>query len=547
MAVVDSWDRTALALQLVALDPAGLGGAIIRMRESPARNAVLSCLQNTKKMPPTMTDDQLYGGLDISATLSSGHVVTSKGFLHDRPTVLLTMSERCPTDLAAKLSMALDDGCIKGLFALDEGADPDETCPPALADRLAFQIKPEGRMPQNWAPKTTGDPAGNKASIGAEQIRLIATLAARLGIESLRAPLLAVAAARANAILNARDKVNDDDVEIAASLVYPHRATQIPEDAQDTAPLPPEEAQQREDEGTSESTDAEIPQGDLLIEAIKALLPPDLLARLAQSPKGGKSSSAGAGGMRKGNRRGRPIPPRQGRLDGRSRIDLVSTLRSAAPWQPLRRRKRPEHDSLLIEPSDIRLKRFVEQSDRLLIFVVDASGSAAVSRLNEAKGAIELLLGQAYASRDHVALISFRGDGAELLLPPTRSLVQTKKRLAALPGGGGTPLASGLRDAGLLAQQAKSKGLTPTIILLTDGRANVALDGTPDRPKAAADAQSMARQLRHDGVEALVIDMGRRPEQSLAKLGEVLGAPYLALPRADAKKLTQTVSAALAH
>ena len=87
----------------------------------------------------------------------------------------------------------------------------------------------------------------------------------------------------------------------------------------------------------------------------------------------------------------------------------VATLRAAAPWQPLRRQAVPGKEGLHIRPADIRLKRYQDQSDRLLIFTVDASGSAAVSRLNEAKGAVELLLAQAYAARDHVALIAFRG------------------------------------------------------------------------------------------------------------------------------------------
>jgi magnesium chelatase subunit D len=181
----------------------------------------------------------------------------------------------------------------------------------------------------------------------------------------------------------------------------------------------------------------------------------------------------------------------------------------------------------------------------LLIFAVDASGSAAMSRLNEAKGAVEMLLAQAYAARDHVALIAFRGTEADLLLPPTRSLVQTKRRLANLPGGGGTPLAAGLQEAALLASQSGAKGLTPTVMLLTDGRANVALDGSADRAQAAVDAERLAQLLRAQGTASLVIDMGNRPTAALRGLAGHLDAPYLALPRADAQRLTGAVSAAL--
>jgi len=109
---------------------------------------------------------------------------------------------------------------------------------------------------------------------------------------------------------------------------------------------------------------------------------------------------------------------------------------------------------VIVRPADIHLSRYETRRDRLLIFTVDASGSAALARLAEAKGAVELLLAQAYARRDQVALVAFRGDGAETLLPPTRSLVQAKRRLAGLPGGGGTPLAAGLLAAGEMAAHA---------------------------------------------------------------------------------------------
>jgi magnesium chelatase subunit D len=200
---------------------------------------------------------------------------------------------------------------------------------------------------------------------------------------------------------------------------------------------------------------------------------------------------------------------------------------------------------LQIRPADIRTKRYRETSDRLLVFIVDASGSAAMTRLAEAKGAVELLLAEAYARRDHVALVAFRGHGADLLLPPTRSLVQTKRRLAQLPGGGGTPLAAGLRTAMEVAQQAQGRGMTPTLALLTDGRANIALDGSADRVRAAADADLLARSVRARGTPALVIDMAPRPQPPLRALADTMAAPYIALPRADARQLSSAVAAAL--
>ena len=181
----------------------------------------------------------------------------------------------------------------------------------------------------------------------------------------------------------------------------------------------------------------------------------------------------------------------------------------------------------------------------MLIFAVDASGSAALARLAEAKGAVELLLARAYARRDHVALIAFRGAGAELMLPPTRSLVQTKRRLSGLPGGGGTPLAAALKLAAETAVRARSRGLTPILVMLTDGRANIALDGAAGRERAEADAAGMARIWRNTGAASVVIDTATRPEAGLKRLSAALGGVYLALPRADAARMSTALETAL--
>jgi len=198
-----------------------------------------------------------------------------------------------------------------------------------------------------------------------------------------------------------------------------------------------------------------------------------------------------------------------------------------------------------VRPDDFRLKRFRRRAERVVIFVVDASGSAALARLAEAKGAVELMLAQAYVARQQVALVSFRGAAAEVLLPPTRSLVMTKRRLASLPGGGGTPLAAGLAAAMDLARLAKSRGTTPYLAVLTDGKANIALDGAPGRPQAEADARRIAQALRVAGVRSILIDTGNRPAQSARDLATAMGGAYLPLPRADARMLSAAMRSAL--
>ncbi len=151
----------------------------------------------------------------------------------------------------------------------------------------------------------------------------------------------------------------------------------------------------------------------------------------------------------------------------------------------------------------------------------------------------------AYARRDHVALIAFRGQSAELLLPPTRSLVQTKRRLAGLPGGGATPLATGLRLAFDVSLKARARGMTPTIALLTDGRGNVALDGSTNRDVAEADSLRLARLISVAAIPALVLDIANRPQPALSRIAKALGAHYLPLPRADAYRLSAVLQSAL--
>ena len=538
------WSRAVLALRLLAIDP-GLGGIVIRSRAGAVRDRLMPLLPHgSRRIHPAISDAALFGGLDLSATLAQGTLVREKGLLATEAPLILTMAERTTPALAARLATALDQSPTRVLVALDEGAAPDEGLDPKLTERLAFHADlsdcPMADAVISDPPDgTPTDP--QTVAISDASISQIARIAAELGIDSLRAPLYAIRTARALAALAGRAAVDTQDIETACTLTLAHRATRMPEPATDDTPPPPppETSQQASDD------DAGLPDlpDELLLEAVRALLPDDLLLRLSdRKARGGKGSGTGA--ARRGNRRGRPLPSRAGRITDGARVDLIATLRAAAPWQTIRRRA-TGRDGLHIRPSDIHIRRYEEKSDRLLIFAVDASGSSALNRLAEAKGAVEILLSQAYARRDHVALVAFRGTDAELLLPPTRSLVQTKRRLAGLPGGGGTPLAAGLMAAHTQAEQARRRGMTPTIAILTDGRANIALDGSPDRKAAATDAQTVAKALRAAGTDSIVIDTGVRPERSLRNLAQVLDAIYLPMPRADATRLSQSVAAAM--
>jgi magnesium chelatase subunit D len=195
----------------------------------------------------------------------------------------------------------------------------------------------------------------------------------------------------------------------------------------------------------------------------------------------------------------------------------------------------------LISREDFRVKRFVLRQQTSTVFVLDASGSAALNRLAEAKGAVELLLAQSYVRRDRVAVITFRGSKAELVLPPSRSLVRARRALVGMAGGGGTPLASGL-DLGIQYGLAERRsGRTPLLVVLTDGRANIARDAGPVRQRAVDDAMQSARRARALALDTIWIDTSPRPHPAAKVLADCMGARYVELPFVDSQALLSAV------
>ncbi|MBK5936459.1 MAG: VWA domain-containing protein [Halorhodospira halophila] len=560
-----------------------------------------------RRIPINISDSRLLGGLDLTATLRSGRPVVERGVLAevDGGVAVLAMAERIAPATAGKLGAVLDNGEVRlerdgladrmtsrfGVIALDEGAEEDERPVGPLRDRLGCHLELNG-IPVHVAggcEYTAEDVAAARERL--DQVTCSDDLAEALcagglalGIGSLRAPLQALRAARAAAALDGRTEVSQEDVALATRLILVPRATRIPEmqqpeqeqpeeqqepeqqeaeqQEQEEPPPPPEQEtdeerpeddggeQDQPEEGPDEEDDeeqapAEIP-AEVVLDAARAVLPDNLLQqmKIRELAQRNRSQTPGrAGALQQGGGRGRPAGVRPGSPGGGARLNVVETLRTAAPWQPLRRQHDQTGRRVIVRPEDFRITRFKQRSQTTTIFAVDASGSSAMHRLSEAKGAVELLLAECYVRRDEVALVAFRGRGAEVLLPPTRSLTRAKKGLAGLPGGGGTPLAAGIDTARQLTDEVRRKGATPVLILLTDGRANVTREGVGGREKAQQEATESARAIRVMGIRALVVDTSPRPRPMGRELAEAMGAEYLPLPRADASSISSAVQA----
>jgi magnesium chelatase subunit D len=484
-----------------------------------------------------------------------------------------------------------------GVVALDEGIEDDEQPNEKIRQRTAFLLNLDiigwRDLPEtddDFLPDTQllvyASENFSNVSISEDSLSALVGVAEQLGVVSIRALNLALNTAKCLAAFDGEPEVSSMHLQRAIALVLSPRATRLPQSApppeeeneastdeeqpddqpeegvdQDQQP-PPEptedqhqgqekEEENEKDEDESEKTDSENPQAldDEILEAAQAAIPADLLARLAdladlKTPKGmgGKT-----GAIKVGRVRGRPLGNMPGMPEGGKTLSIIDTLRAAVPWQGVRRAemiaagKTVPAGKILIRKEDFRIKRYQERTQTLTMFIVDASGSSAMHRLAEAKGAVELLLAECYVRRDQVAVMSFRGSVAELVLAPTRSLVKAKRALSGLPGGGGTPLSRAIDESFEIAGASMRKGLTPALVFLTDGRANIAKDGSPGRPKAMEDAQQSARAASHYSFKSLWIDTSPQARDEGKALAAMLGSMYLPLPNAGATEVSQAI------
>jgi magnesium chelatase subunit D len=548
----DPLDDAVLAARLFVLAPRVFKGMVLR-GPGPAREALVAALAEAlplRRLPGHVDDERLLGGIDLAASLSAGRPVRQSGLIEEARggALIAGMAERMDAGVAGRLAQALDDGAA-ALVLLDDAADPEEAPPASLTERLAFTC--DLAHSRRWQGVELEPPAGRLADVAPlaeDGLRALAATAEALGVESLRALIFAGEAARGLAALEGRVETVKDDLSGAVRLVLAPRTTRLPPQEADAPPPeepPPPPDGERDDPSDSDRQQAEPDLSDLLVEAAKAAIPAGLLEQLAQGKAPRRSSSSGTGQKRKAATRGKPLGARPGMPRGGHKLALIDSLRAAVPWQAVRRREQGADAAspIIMRKEDLRIRRFEERAARVTIFAVDASGSAAAARLAEAKGAVELMLGQAYVTRSEVALVAFRGTSAELLLPPTRSLTRARRMLAELPGGGGTPLALGLNAAREVAEAVIAKGRSAALVILTDGRANIAADGAPGRPQAAKDAETAAKAVAARGIDSLVIDISARPGPEGAALAAALDGRFLALPRADARMLQAAINA----
>ena len=588
-----AWDDALWAAAALSVDPSGLRGVWLRAPHGPVRDEWLVQLARLhpalRRVPGHADSERLLGGLDLGATLHAGRAIYQPGVLtQPHPTLLLLpMAERLPDDTAAILGQVLDQGQVSagrhhiaqdtfiGLVALDESLEDEPPMAGVLQERLGLwlDLRHMGRAGgeddnTRWLLDTL--PSMDLPALRAHALQLdiqdavlkaVCQTAETLGVNSLRACLAMVRLAKVLAALRGSDEVQEEDLGRAARLVLTPRATRAPAPPdQQAAPPEPEPQNDTPPDQPPPSDPPEQPPADpppeppafnpqemaeLMLEAALASLPADVLAQLADHKT---AAPAGRGQGRSGNRkpsflRGTPMPPRPGNPRQGARLHVLATLNAAVPRQKLRRLPSHSRAKLAIRTEDFHVHRYAEHSPTCLIFAIDASGSAALHRLAEAKGAVELLLTQSYARRDQVCVIGFRGTQAEVLLPPTKSLVRAKRSLSGLPGGGGTPLARAIEQSLQVALAEKRLGHSPSLVMLSDGRPNVSLQGQGGRAQALDDALTLARVWRGHQLPAIWLDTSARPEPQAQQLAQAMGAHYVPLPMANSNRMAQAVQA----
>ena len=602
-------DLAKQALMLLAVDPS-LGGVVIPAAVGSGKSTLARAFADILpedtpfvELPLNVTEDRLIGGVDLEATLAKGERIVQHGVLSKAHKGVLYVDSLSLLDSSAvsHIMDAMSRGAVlverEGLsevhpaeFMLIGTYDPsDGDVRMGLLDRIGM-IVPFNTQNDYRARKLIVNCVLGKSdtedtedelkmlkglieaakeqlphvSMTKEQMQGLIQSAISLGVEGNRADVFAIKAALASAALAQRTDVDEDDLKLALKLVLVPRATRIPqqeEEVMDEMPpedeMPPDTPESEDQDAPEDSSESneedeqeETPDmiEELMMEAVETELP-DNIMNISLAAK--RKSKSGSRGEALNNRRGRFVRSQEGEMRS-GKVAIIPTLISAAPWQESRKQERKKKygavkTALIINKEDVRIKKFRDTSGTLYIFMVDASGSMALNRMRQAKGAVSHLLQNAYVHRDQVSLISFRGKEAQLLLPPSQSVDRAKRELDVLPTGGGTPLASALFLGWETAKQARTKGVSQIMfVLITDGRGNISLQSLyeqdapkPTKEEVEQEIEGLAASIFADGIASVVIDtqMNYLSRGEAPKLADKLGGRYFYLPNAKAEEI----------
>ena len=561
---------------LIALVNRRAGGLLIGGAKGTAKSVLARSVQSLigaqrmLTLPLNVTEDMLFGSIDLEAAVSLGEKRFSPGILARATDNILYIDEA--NLLRQELLTAALDANSAGINNVERDGiscshevrttviatmNPEEgTLPGHILDRFGMYADMQALQDigqrveviqralaysnntltfcEQYAEETAALAAKVQAArellpqveVSDAMLMLVAQLCSQAFCAGHRAEIYLLEAARAIAAMAGRAYVLPKDVEEAAQFVLPHRMRKPPEQQ-------PEEQEQQDDnqnEDENEQDNEDNPDDDNNDEDEQQqernnnnLAPEEQLADIDKSfrlPKMlldlGKDRNVRRGS---GKRSVTKTDLKQGRYvraeQPKSKVtDLAfdATIRAAAPFQRLRE---DNGCALNIKEEDLRQKVREKRIGNTFLFAVDASGSmGARERMRAVKGAIFYMLQEAYQKRDRVGMIAFRRDKADMLLPITRSVDLAQKRLAEMPTGGKTPLADGLALSlqTLALLNKRDSELEPILIVVTDGRANAVHEGEKD-PVAAA--ISIAEKIAKAKITSVVIDT----ESDFIKLG----------------------------